>query len=99
MRAALLAAAVALQGCSVFMQPLPDSTYTWFKEREPLPYTTHIVPQAAVQAYCQHSPTFAGACTYWDHEQCWIFASSQRFMDMLYEHEKRHCEGWNHQVL
>lgn len=92
-------ALLLLSGCSIFMQPLPDSTYTWFKEREPLPYTTHIVPQQVVQAYCAHSPTFAGACTYWDAEQCWIFASSERFMAMMLLHEQKHCEGWNHQVL
>lgn len=90
-------AVLVLTGCAGL--PIHDDFYDWYKERDPLPYTTHIIPQAAVQAYCSHTKRFAMACTYWDREQCWIFASTEHYMAMTLLHEKRHCDGWNHQVL
>jgi hypothetical protein len=96
---AVCIAAVSLGGCSVFMEPLPESTYNWQKTGQPLPMTEHIIPQSAVQAYCSQTSRFVMACAYRDHEHCWVFASSKGLMDMMREHETRHCKGWSHQVI
>lgn len=88
-----------LTGCSVFMEPLPESIYNWQLTGQPLPMTEHIIPQSAVQAYCHTTGAFVMACAYRDHEHCWVFASSQRLMDMMREHETKHCEGWTHQII
>ena len=92
-------AVILLSGCSVFMEPLPESTYNWQLTDKPLPMTEHIIPQSAVQAYCHTTGAFVMACAYRDAEHCWVFASSQGLMDMMREHETRHCDGWTHQVI
>lgn len=88
-----------ISGCSVFMEPVPESVYNWQKTHEARPSTEHIIPQQAVQAYCSQTGRFVMACSYWDHEQCWIFASSKGLMDMMSAHETKHCQGWSHQVI
>lgn len=88
-----------LGGCSVFMEPLPESTYNWQLTGQPLSMTEHIIPQSAVQQYCHETKAFVMACVYRDHEHCWVFASSQKLMDMMREHETKHCNGWAHQVI
>jgi hypothetical protein len=82
----------ALTSCA-----FPDSTYTWYKEREPLPFTWHIVPQEAVQAYCSEYKGYAMACAYWvEGDHCWIFTASERNMRLTKAHEEKHCAGWSH---
>lgn len=80
--------------------PIHNDFYEWRKEREPLPFTWHFIPQEAVQAYCSHTKSPIYACAYWDHEQCWIFTRDFKRLtpDMVW-HEERHCNGWNHQVI
>lgn len=95
----MAATCIALGGCAALIVPVPDSAYKWEKVWEPLPMTEHIVPQAAVQAYCAHSNRYVVACAYRDHEHCWVFASSMRMLDLMREHETKHCDGWNHQVI
>jgi len=92
-------ASLALGGCAALMVPVSEDVYTWQKTRSALPYSVHIIPQQAVQAYCSHTRRFLIACAYWDGQQCWIFASTPRFMDMKREHEVKHCEGWDHQII
>lgn len=99
MRAALFAAIMSLQGCAVLMAPVPDDAYTWQKTGPELPASEHIIPQQAVQAYCNTTSRFVMACAYRDHERCYIFASSKGLMDMMRKHEARHCEGWDHQII
>jgi hypothetical protein len=91
--------ALMLTGCSVFMEPLPESTYNWQQIGQPLPMTEHIIPQSAVQQYCNTTKAFVMACAYRDGEQCFVFASSRGLMDRMREHEARHCAGWDHQLI
>lgn len=120
-RLLIAVASLALNGCAALMVPVSEDVYHWQKTREALPYTEHVIPQDAVQAYCGYSYPqadsagdsseaekpksaharvgFATACAYWDGQQCWIFASTTRLMDMNREHEVKHCQGWDHQVI
>lgn len=97
MRAIIAIAMLALSGCSTVLIPYPDSIYKWKKVREPLPYTMHIIPQQAVDSYCSSAKSKAYACAVWDHEECWIFASSEWNMMINKEHEIEHCLGKDHQ--
>jgi len=99
MRTLILALVLALQGCSTVLIVNPDHVYNWKKTRGALPYTTHIVPQLAVEAYCSQAKTMAYGCAIWDHEQCWIMASSEWNLKMTLHHEIKHCEGWEHQII
>lgn len=88
-----------IQGCSTVLIVNPDHVYEWKKTRNSLPYTTHIIPQDAVEAYCSKSKSKAYGCAVWDYEQCWIFSSSECNMKMTLPHEIKHCSGWDHQVI
>lgn len=114
-------ACVAMGGCAALIQPYPEEVYRWYQTRDPLPYTEHLVPQDAVQAYCAYEYPqgdssgdggeaataksthgrvgLVAACSYWDTEHCWIFASTPRLMDLMREHEVNHCLGRDHQVI
>lgn len=98
MRYLILTASLLNTGCALMMEPLPDDAYMWEKTRQAVPYTAHVVPQAAVQAYCSHESAYVMACAYYDSDQCWIFASSKRAMSKMLNHEIRHCEGWDHKL-
>jgi hypothetical protein len=90
MKAAIMA--VLLAGCAT-----PDFMYKWERTHEPLPFTWHIVPQEAVQAYCSDYNGYAMACAYWiENDHCWIFTASEWNMRVSKAHEERHCAGWNH---
>ena len=98
-KAVIALGSLALGGCAALMVPVSEDVYHWQKTRPALPYTEHVIPQQAVQAYCSHTSRFVMACAWWDGEQCWIFAGSQQRMDMMRLHEAKHCEGWDHQVI
>lgn len=85
-----------LTGCAVF-----EPTYDWqHSGREPLPMTLHQVSQDQVQALCCNTDIYVRACAWRDYEKkfCGVFFSTMPSADDL-EHEKKHCDGWNHQVL
>lgn len=94
----LLFAALLNTGCALLMEPLPDDAYTWEKTRQAVPYTIHVVPQTAVQAYCSHESAYVMACAYYDSEHCWIFSSSDTAMRKMIAHEVKHCDGWDHKL-
>jgi len=95
----LVALVLLLSGCAAFLEPVPIDAYTWEKTREAVPSSEHIVPQSAVQAYCGHLSAYVMACSYYDSEHCWIFASSRLAMEKMREHEQRHCAGWDHNTI
>lgn len=90
-----------LTGCSVFMEPLPESVYNWYHTGEkPVPMEIIKVSQADVQALCCNSGGFVMACAYRIPEQnyCKVFTALDLPQQTI-DHEKKHCDGWNHQVL
>lgn len=97
MKAALMA--MVLSGCAVFIEPVPEHVYQWEKVGPALPASEHLIPQQAVQEYCNTTDFYVMACAYRDHEHCWIFSSSTHHMQMMRSHEQRHCDGYDHQVL
>lgn len=98
MRVTLLAT-LLLAGCAI---PLPDSAYNWYQSgREPLPMQVHQVSQADVQALCCNTDQHVMACAWRDYERkrCDVFTSYSRLPTETLAHEKRHCDGEEHQVL
>lgn len=97
MKTALLAAVcLALGGCASF-----DPQYEWVHSgREPLPMTLHEVSQEEVQGLCCNTDIYVRACAWRDYEKkfCGVFFSSVPSAYDL-QHEKRHCDGWEHQVV
>jgi hypothetical protein len=98
----IAAAALALGGCAALIEPLPDSAYTWHHSgKEVLPMTVHKAKQAEVQAMCHNTTGFVTACTMRDYEAktCRVYTSFKTMPPVLYAHEKRHCDGWEHNVI
>jgi hypothetical protein len=98
----IAAAALALGGCAALMKPLPDSAYTWHHGgKEALPMTVHQAKQADVQAMCGNAKGFVMACAMRNYEEktCKVYTALKTMPTALYEHEKRHCDGWEHNVI
>lgn len=99
MRLLALLSAIWLVGCAT---PLPDSHYHWYHSgREPLPMAVHQVSQDDVQALCCNSNAHILACAWRDYERkrCDVFTSYPSLPAETLLHEKRHCDGEEHQVL
>lgn len=99
MRAALLAAAVALTGCAI---PLSDSNYDWYHTGlDPVPMEVTVTSQENVQALCCNTGIHVMACAFRDlgKKKCQVFTAYKNLPQSVLEHEQRHCDGWSHQVL
>lgn len=85
-----------LTGCAVF-----EPAYDWHHSgRKSLPMTLHETSQENVQALCCNTNIYVRACAWRDYERnfCGVFFSSPLSESDL-AHEKKHCDGWEHQVL
>lgn len=99
MRLLTLLGSIWLAGCAI---PLPESSYDWHHSgREPIPMQVHVVKQDDVQALCCNTDQHVMACAWRDYERkrCDVFTSYAFLPKSTMLHEKKHCDGWEHQVL
>jgi len=95
----LLFVVLALTGCAV---PIHDSAYEWkHSGAKAIPMELHLTSQENVQALCCATDAHVMACAWRDEaaNRCDVFTAYTKLPDETLQHEKRHCDGWTHQVF
>ena len=90
-------AAMFFSGCTT----MPD--YEWTRsERPPLPHRIEVVEQKVVNSFCPRSLGIfqhVMACAVYYETECVIYTRYNRMPADLYDHEKKHCDGYDHQII
>lgn len=90
---------ITLNACAI---AVPESMYEWYQtETKPIPMSIHKVTQEQVQGLCCLESGYVIACAYRDPQTnfCGVFTSQDKLSDRVLAHEKKHCDGWDHQVF
>ena len=89
--------ALVLSGCTT----MPD--YDWTRsDRHPLPHRVEVVDQKVVDRFCPRSLgpfQHVMACAVYYPRECVIYTKYDPMPHALYEHEKKHCDGYDHQII
>jgi hypothetical protein len=93
-QAAIVVAALALPGCAA----LVDADWQDHPAYTPLPARHLIVADADIEAACGPHPgqyVYGCAVRLASENVCLIYSRADP-ADWIMEHERRHCEGWDH---
>lgn len=85
---------VLLTGCAT-----PDYVYHWEKTGPALPMELVRTSQANVQGLCCNTDINVWACTVRTETTCRVYTSWEQLPKATLNHEKKHCDGYSHQVL
>lgn len=99
----LLLLVVLLNACASLAPR--DNEYNWVRSetRPPLPMTLEVVEEwpEIVKKHCGWgSLLHACAIYYWDENKvythCVVYTRNKNLPQFLRNHEKKHCDGWDH---
>lgn len=97
---------ILISGCASLAPK--DSEYTWVRSNRPvLPYEVKVIPEYTpeIRKLCGHGNLiWACALFYvedteaevWVYTHCIIYTTNKNLPQFILEHEKKHCEGWDH---
>ena len=95
----IAAVALALGGCAI---PMGHSDHNWYHSgAEALPMVVKKTSQKNVRAVCCNTEVNILACSYRDYQKkvCTVITSEPWLPGSVLEHEKMHCDGWEHDVV
>lgn len=105
-RLLLMVSLVFLTGCAALAPR--DSEYTWVRSDRPaLPMTLKVVDEypEEVKRLCGHGRMLWACAIYyvedveakeWKYTSCVVYTKTENLPQFLKEHEKKHCDGWDH---